>query len=75
MQLALDFNSEIYPLRPEEKFSLALATSLSRTGPSGDKDEGSQNVWRPDGKGRRGLEDDYEYVMYGKVSISSTVLY
>ncbi|KAH9937591.1 uncharacterized protein B0H18DRAFT_971362 [Fomitopsis serialis] len=21
----------------------------------------------PDGKGRRGLEDDYEYVMYGKV--------
>jgi hypothetical protein len=26
-------------------------------------------VWRPDGKGRHGLEEDYEYVMYGKVSL------
>jgi DNA-directed RNA polymerase I, II, and III subunit RPABC3 len=26
-------------------------------------------VWRPDGKGRRGLEEDYDYVMYGKVGL------
>jgi DNA-directed RNA polymerase I, II, and III subunit RPABC3 len=68
MQLSLDFNSEIYPLHPEEKFTMALATSLSRLGVAGEKDEGDQAVWRPDGKGRRGLEEDYEYVMHGKVS-------
>ena len=68
MQLSLDFNIEIYPLRPEEKFTMALATSLSRAGVAGEKEEGDQAVWRPDGKGGRGLEEDYEYVMYGKAS-------
>jgi len=67
MHLSLDFNVEIYPLRAEEKFTMALATSLSRSGAAGDKDEGDQAVWRPDGKGRRGLEEDYEYVMHGKI--------
>jgi RNA polymerase Rpb8 len=67
MHLSLDFNIEIYPLQPEEKFTMALATSLSRLGAGTEKEEGHQAVWRPDGKGRRGLEEDYEYVMYGKV--------
>jgi DNA-directed RNA polymerase I, II, and III subunit RPABC3 len=68
MHLSLDLNIEIYPVRPEEKFTMALATSLSRAGAIGEKEDGDQAVWRPDGKGRRGLEEDYEYVMYGKVS-------
>jgi len=70
MDLTLDYNVELFPLKNDESFALALATSLSRsarpTGADGaDKEE--QAVWRPDGKGTRGLEEDYDYVMYGKV--------
>ncbi|KAG2354256.1 RNA polymerase [Suillus spraguei] len=32
-----------------------------------DGEDKDRDVWRPDGKGRRGLEEDYDYVMYGKV--------
>ena len=32
-----------------------------------DKDNKDKDMWQPDGKGRHGLEEDYEYVMYGKV--------
>ncbi|KAH9835651.1 RNA polymerase [Rhodofomes roseus] len=68
MDFTLDYNVELYPLQKDESFALALASSLAR-GPntSGEEDEKDRDVWRPDGKGRRGLEDDYEYVMYGKV--------
>jgi DNA-directed RNA polymerase I, II, and III subunit RPABC3 len=73
MDLTLDYNIELYPLKQSEKFSLALASSLHRGGASGagdvdGDDDKDQYIWRPDGKGRRGLEEDYEYVMYGKVS-------
>ena len=52
-----------------------LASSLARGGPLAtaavmggtDEDNKDQDVWRPDGKGRHGLEEDYKYVMYGKV--------
>ena len=69
MELTLDYNIELYPLQKDQSFALALASSLAR-GPNtaGEEDEKDNDVWRPDGKGRRGLEDDYEYVMYGKVS-------
>ena len=68
MDLTLDYNVELYPLEADQSFALALASSLAR-GPNtaGDEDEKDAEVWRPDGKGRRGLEEDYEYVMYGKV--------
>ena len=68
MDLTLDYNVELYPLQADQSFALALASSLAR-GPNagGDEDEKDRDVWRPDGKGRRGLEEDYEYVMYGKV--------
>lgn len=77
MSLTLDFNVELYPLREDEKFSFVLASSLARGGPSVgtgvidglDEDDKDRDVWRPDGKGRRGLEEDYEYVMYGKVGV------
>ena len=57
-------------------FALALASSLARGGSGAgavegteDTDDKDRDVWRPDGKGRRGLEEDYDYVMYGKVSL------
>ncbi|KAI0936227.1 hypothetical protein AcV5_004418 [Taiwanofungus camphoratus] len=76
MDLTLDYNVELYPLQKDQSFALALASSLAR-GPPGaaggaaDEDEKDRDVWRPDGKGRRGLEEDYDYVMYGKVSAPS----
>jgi DNA-directed RNA polymerase I, II, and III subunit RPABC3 len=79
MDLTLDYNIELFPLHQEQSFALALASSLARGGgPVGtggadgaeDTDDKDRDVWRPDGKGRRGLEEDYDYVMYGKVSVS-----
>ncbi|KAG6911841.1 hypothetical protein DXG01_000088 [Tephrocybe rancida] len=77
MDLTLDYNVELFPLQDEDSFALALASSLARGGaPAGSNaadgnedaaDDKERDVWRPDGKGRRGLEDDYDYVMYGKV--------
>ncbi|CCM00930.1 uncharacterized protein FIBRA_02977 [Fibroporia radiculosa] len=61
MDLTLDYNIELYPLQKDQSFALALATSLAR-GPPGttDEDDKDRDVWRPDGKGRRGLEEDYD---------------
>lgn len=66
MHLALDFNTELYPLTVGARFTFALASSLSRVVDTEDSDV--RNVWRPDDKGRAGIEKDYDYVMYGKVS-------
>ncbi|KAI9428558.1 RNA polymerase [Lactarius indigo] len=71
MDLTLDYNSEIFPLNIGQDVALALASSLAR-GPAGSQEGGEEedrdrDVWRPDAKGRRGLEDDYGYVMYGRV--------
>lgn len=74
MDLTLDYNVELFPLDKDQSFTLALASSLARGAPAtasgdptADDDEKEKDVWRPDGKGRRGLEEDYDYVMYGKV--------
>ncbi|KAH9944473.1 RNA polymerase [Epithele typhae] len=69
MDLTLDYNVELFPLHDKQTFALALASSLSRAPQAaGAEDEDKdRDVWRPDAKGRRGLDDDYEYVMYGKV--------
>jgi RNA polymerase Rpb8 len=72
----LGYNVELFPFEPNLAFALALASSLARGGSgvavSGDAEEDAEekdrDVWRPDGKGRRGLEEDYDYVMNGKVS-------
>ena len=50
-------------------------SSLAHGGPSAaaavmggtDEDDKDRDMWGPDGKGRCGLEEEYEYVMYGKV--------
>ncbi|KAG2117762.1 RNA polymerase I [Suillus discolor] len=72
MDLTLDYNIELFPLVNGDSFAMALASSLSRDGgaPTADgegAEDKDRDVWRPDGKGRRGLEEDYDYVMYGKV--------
>lgn len=72
MDLTLDYNIELYPLRDGQSFALALASSLAKGPTAGgagitEEEDKDRDVWRPDGKGRRGLEEDYEYVMYGKV--------
>ena len=72
MDLTLDYNIELFPLQKDQQIALALASSLSRgppTGGEGDEDSKEVPVWRPDGKGRRGIEEDYDYVMYGKVRL------
>ena len=71
MELTLDYNSEIFPLNVGQDVALALASSLAR-GPVGshegaEEEDRDRDVWRPDAKGKRGLEDDYGYVMYGRV--------
>jgi len=71
MALTLDYNSEIFPLEVGQSVVLALASSLARE-PTGTQDgpiedDRDRDVWRPDGKGRRGFEDEYDYVMYGRV--------
>ncbi|CAE6421000.1 unnamed protein product [Rhizoctonia solani] len=65
MHLTLDFNFEIYSLKVDEKFTMVLASTLARGG-TAEAVEG-KDVWRPDGKGQQGLEEDYEYVMHGYV--------
>ncbi|KAJ7169571.1 hypothetical protein C8R46DRAFT_201838 [Mycena filopes] len=76
MELTLDYNIELFPLQSDQSFALALASSLARGGTQAaagadgtaeESEDKDRDVWRPDGKGRRGLEEDYEYVMYGKV--------
>jgi DNA-directed RNA polymerase I, II, and III subunit RPABC3 len=51
-------------LRQESEFSLALASTLHPDGVA--KDAGASGGWRADIEG--GLADDWDYVMYGKVS-------
>ncbi|KAI6136770.1 RNA polymerase I [Pisolithus sp. B1] len=72
MDMTLDYNTEVFPVSKGQTVTIALASSLSRdSGQAGSGAEGAdvedKDVWRPDGKGRKGLEEDYEYVMYGKV--------
>lgn len=59
MDLTLDVNSEVYPMKQGEKFTLALASTLDL---DGKPDDGLF-----DQSGKPTLLDRYEYGMYGKV--------
>eukprot|EP00211_Chloroparvula_japonica_P013015 CAMPEP_0119134540 /NCGR_PEP_ID=MMETSP1310-20130426/17135_1 /TAXON_ID=464262 /ORGANISM="Genus nov. species nov., Strain RCC2339" /LENGTH=138 /DNA_ID=CAMNT_0007125341 /DNA_START=293 /DNA_END=706 /DNA_ORIENTATION=- len=61
MELTLDINTDIYPLKVGTKLTLALATSISLDGGT---EERGYNVREAEGES---LADNYEYVMYGKV--------
>lgn len=73
MDLSLDFNHEIYPLRPSDTITLVLASSLqlsaTTTAKAGEDVSGgaSRETWRPSIGPSTGLDADYEYVMYGKI--------
>lgn len=61
MDLVLDVNVEIFPLKQGDRLNIALAKTLNLDGtPS---DEGS---YRPDATGPS-LSDKYDYVMYGRL--------
>ncbi|KAJ3308094.1 hypothetical protein HDV04_000831 [Boothiomyces sp. JEL0838] len=59
-ELTLDVNTEIYPLKTGDKFSLLLVHSLDGSVVDVTKKE----TWKPT---KKSLADDYDYVMYGKV--------
>lgn len=67
MDLTLDFNSEIYPFKIGEKFSLVLASSLSLEASANAGGVEKKESWRERAPGERDLSDEYEYVMFGKV--------
>ncbi|CAM8984415.1 unnamed protein product [Rhodiola kirilowii] len=59
MYMQLDVNNDIYPIKVGEKFSIALATTLST---DGTPDTGYYTPGM-----RHSLADNYEYVMHGKL--------
>mgnify|MGYP001579524733 CR=1 FL=1 len=63
----LQINTDLLPIEANSNFSFALASSLL---PDGEKE--GEGGWRAGIEG--GLADDWEYVMYGKVSVSSSVI-
>jgi len=68
MDMTLDYNVELFPLAEGQSFAMALASSLIPTGGDGaEAEDKERNIWGPDGKGVKGLEEEYDYVMYGKV--------
>nr|XP_018260869.1 DNA-directed RNA polymerase I, II, and III subunit RPABC3 [Kwoniella dejecticola CBS 10117]OBR83027.1 DNA-directed RNA polymerase I, II, and III subunit RPABC3 [Kwoniella dejecticola CBS 10117] len=76
MSLTLDLANELYPLQEGEVFTLAIARTLvPEELVNENDDEGSENgekskkikreLWRSE---NMGLGEDYDYVMFGKVS-------
>jgi hypothetical protein len=63
MKLTLDYSCEIFPLEIGQNVVLALASSLTRD-PAVSQDGTVEEDWD---QGRRGFEDDYDYVVYGSV--------
>jgi DNA-directed RNA polymerases I, II, and III subunit RPABC3 len=61
MRLTLDINTDIYPMRKADKFTMALATTLHLDGRADD------GLYHPNITQSETLLDRYDYVMYGKV--------
>lgn len=84
LTMTLDYANEFIQFKPQEYFTMTLATSLHEdgddeeitggpAGATGGPEEASKKVakremWRG---GEEGLAEQYEYVMHGKVSIST----
>ncbi|KAI8834442.1 RNA polymerase Rpb8-domain-containing protein [Chytriomyces cf. hyalinus JEL632] len=68
-EIILDINTEIYPIKISDKFTLTLATSLSLdavAAAASASTASKKETWRDTSSGKS-LADEYEYVMYGKV--------
>eukprot|EP01091_Cochliopodium_minus_P007379 TRINITY_DN17273_c0_g1_i1.p1 TRINITY_DN17273_c0_g1~~TRINITY_DN17273_c0_g1_i1.p1 ORF type:complete len:151 (+),score=34.19 TRINITY_DN17273_c0_g1_i1:58-453(+) len=58
IDLQLDINTEIFPMKEGDKFSLSISKSLTSTGDEGVYDQGDE----------KNMElDKFHYVMYGKI--------
>lgn len=78
--LIIDINSELYPIKQNDAFSLILARSLmteqqvaaiqqkSQAAKEASQSKLSTDTWNDIRKMKRSLADEYEYVMYGKGS-------
>jgi DNA-directed RNA polymerase I, II, and III subunit RPABC3 len=63
MDLTLDINCELYPIKSNEKFTLMLSKSLTLD----EKEKESQNPSFRLNSTIPSLADKYDYVMFGKV--------
>lgn len=59
MNLEIDINLEVYPLKEQDRFTLVMATTLDLNG------QLSSGVYDPDPE-QKTLADSYEYVMHGR---------
>lgn len=59
MDLIIDLNTSVYPMKFEDKFRLVIATTLRE---DGCPDSGEFNPLEPPNRA-----DSFEYVMYGKI--------
>ncbi|KAJ3324190.1 DNA-directed RNA polymerases I, II, and III subunit RPABC3 [Gonapodya sp. JEL0774] len=71
LDVVIDINTEIYPVKAGEDFSIALTHSLVATGSVGAGSSLASDpsqLWREVGKpDKKTLADDYDYVMNGRV--------
>ncbi|CAK7902714.1 DNA-directed RNA polymerases I, II, and III subunit RPABC3 [[Candida] anglica] len=63
IKIALDINSELFPVRENDSLTITLASSLGNEAST----ITSNGSWRPPKGDERSLADDYDYVMYGTV--------
>lgn len=63
VKIALDINSELFPVRENDSLTITLALSLGNEALM----LTSNGLWRPPRGDERSLADDYDYVMYGTV--------
>lgn len=83
MTLSIDIAVDIWPVLEGQQLTFQLASTLKKDPASmvklesgghdvGDQDAASQaaerDAWRLDQPGNGGIADDFDYVMYGKVS-------
>ncbi|KAJ1273361.1 hypothetical protein BS78_06G274200 [Paspalum vaginatum] len=59
MYMQLDVATEVYPMRPNDKFNMLLVTTLNL--------DGTPDTGYYTQAGRKTLADQYDYVMHGKL--------
>jgi DNA-directed RNA polymerase I, II, and III subunit RPABC3 len=64
MQLILDVNVELYPVKTQDKLTVVIARSLATEGSGITENEGHFDAGRDLEKS---IAKEYDYVMYGKV--------
>lgn len=69
MNLSLDVAVDIYPVTVAQNLTVQIASSLGRTAGDGEGGDNDRDAWRLEGGG--GLADEFDYVMYGKVSLAA----